>query len=199
MTNGERTTILPGEKTPVLPEVMEASYPGDPDLWSENPVARARRGLKGHTSYKAALGTFPLENEDNILCTMSWVEWSKDDYVTFNITLDQNRILTLKIYRFDYPTIATVTGPNWSGFTYIRLNMVGYQKLNVTIKDLKINGTVLGQYSSKGGDRTWFFRNKAKRDIPFTSIDISGKLLFSEAAAKKFFHQIPRFDFIFGC
>lgn len=199
MTNGERTTILPGEKTPILPEVMEASYPGDPDLWSENPVARARRGLKGHSSYKAALGTFPLENEDNILCTMSWVEWPKDDYVPFNITLDQSRRLTLTIYLSGGSAIATVTGTNWSGFTYIRLNMVGNQKLNVTIKDLTINGSLLGQYSSKGGNRTWFFRNKDKRNIPFSSIDISGKLLFSEAAAKKFFHQSPRFDFIFGC
>jgi hypothetical protein len=130
---------------------------------------------------------------------MSWVEWPKDDYVSFNITLDPSRRLTFTIYRFDAPAIATVTGTNWSGFTYIRLNMVGYQKLNVIIKDLEINGSSLGQYSSKGGDRTWFFRNKDKRIIPFSSIDISGKLLFSEAAAKKFFHQIPRFDFIFGC
>ena len=127
MTNGERTTILPGEKTPILPEVMEASYPGDPDLWSENPVARARRGLKGHSSYKAALGTFPLENEDNILCTMSWVEWPKDDYVPFNITLDKSLRLTLTIYLSGGSAIATVTGTNWSGFTYIRLNMVGIE------------------------------------------------------------------------
>jgi len=179
------------------PEVIEATYPGDPEVWAGNPMARIRKGFKGHSlyNYKAALGYLPLEIDGNMLGWYYYDPFPTNTYIPFTIRFNSSDNVTLKII-LDDETINLSVPLGWSSFSYIKLNLIGYKTSNVRIRDLIINGTTLGQYSSKGGDRTWFFRNHDS--APFSSIYIAGKFYLSETLERKYFHEIPRLDFIFG-
>jgi hypothetical protein len=182
------------ELQPIL-KVIEATDPGDSDLWYGNPMARARKGFKGHSSYKAALGYLPLEDEGHMRMWYHGDTFPTNTYIPFTILFDSSDWIKFKIF-LENDLINMVCDFDWFTFNYVKLNMVGYKRLNVRIRNLRINDTLLGQYSSKGGDRTWFFGNN--NSTPFSSVYISGKLYFSEALERKYFHQIPKIDFIFG-
>ena len=182
------------ELQPIL-GIIEATYPGDPDVWNGNPMVRIRKGFKGPSSYKAALGHLPLEIDGNMIGWYHGDPFPINTYISFNILYNSSDHLSLKIF-LDDETINLGYPIGWSTFHYIKLNMMGYKTSNVRIRSLKINANTLGQYSVKGGDRTWFFRNHDS--APFSSIYISGNFYLSETLERKYFHEIPRFDFIFG-